>query len=259
MSAKDHTDKRENHKETFYIPERPVISRQCQDVLRRIIQDKDDRMCSRRYRMRDHTSVNIRHHDSLGRYVYANDAEDIKSHRWFKDIDWEHLHMMKPPFVPDIKGIDDTHYFDEEDAISDFSSSQEYQADPLTAKDADQILRNYNREIQILMKGYITGTYDTIKLRRIDKEIDGFLMNEEAKESLKLLVRMCGRKEKKRPRDLLLRDKQFAGKVLEIRKGGAFLGYSYRRIRRSRPGLAGIVAGNGKGKGAWHRARLSIH
>jgi hypothetical protein len=48
---------------------------------------------------------------------------------------------------------------------------------------------------------------------------------------LKGFVKRYGRKEKKRPRDRLLRDRDFAPKVLELRKRGAFLGYTYRRIR----------------------------
>lgn len=37
------------------------------------------------------------------------------------------------------------------------------------------------------------------------------------------------KKEKKRPRDKLLRDPQIGRKVLELRKKGAFVGYTYRR------------------------------
>ena len=39
------------------------------------------------------------------------------------------------------------------------------------------------------------------------------------------------KKEKKRPRDKLLRDPQIGRTVLEIRKKGAFMGYTYRRPR----------------------------
>lgn len=33
------------------------------------------------------------------------------------------MHLQTPPFVPEIKSMDDTHYFDEEEPISDFSES----------------------------------------------------------------------------------------------------------------------------------------
>jgi len=48
---------------------------------------------------------------------------------------------------------------------------------------------------------------------------------------LKEFGRLYGQKERKRPRDKLLRDLETAPKVLELRKRGAFLGYTYRRIR----------------------------
>lgn len=45
------------------------------------------------------------------------------------------------------------------------------------------------------------------------------------------------KKEKKRPRDKLLRDPEVGRVVLEIRKKGAFIGYTYRRPRFSLPEL----------------------
>jgi hypothetical protein len=43
------------------------------------------------------------------------------------------------------------------------------------------------------------------------------------------------RKEKKRPRDKILRDPEVGRQVLEIRKKGAFVGYTYRRPRFAMP------------------------
>ena len=87
-------------------------------------------------------------------------------------------------------------------------------------------------------------------------------MGEEQKDYLKAFVKHYGRKEKKRPRDKLLRDRDTAPKVLELRKQGAFLGYTYRRFRggrqsQARPGI--VPASNTGGKRVWYRARLSIH
>lgn len=88
-----------------------------------MIQDKSDRLCSKRYKTKDFASA--LHRDHSGRYVYPHDADDIKSHRWFKDIPWDQLHPMTPPFIPVLKAADDTQYFDKEDPISDFSSSHD--------------------------------------------------------------------------------------------------------------------------------------
>ena len=56
--------------------------------------------------------------------MFPYDAEDIKAHKWFKGIPWEHLHELQPPFVPQIRSIDDTQYFEEEEPISDWSDSE---------------------------------------------------------------------------------------------------------------------------------------
>jgi hypothetical protein len=50
------------------------------------------------------------------------------------------------------------------------------------------------------------------------------------------------KKEKKRPRDKLLRDPEVGRTVLELRKKGAFVGYTYRRPRFSLPDLEDKIA-----------------
>lgn len=236
------------------------MSKRCQDLIRSIIQEKDNRVCSKRYKHNDQSSSSS-NRDYAGRYVYANDAEDIKSHKWFRDIQWDRLHTMVPPFVPNIKSMDDTHYFDEEEPISDFSESiQSPQPSPEEANDA---LKQFNREIQILALGFIERPHDSARLRKVEKEIDNFIMCEEKKDYLKAFVKHYGRKEKKRPRDRLLRDRDTAPTVLELRKRGAFLGYTYRRFRGGRQqggrAVSHGVSASSAGKKVWYRARLSIH
>lgn len=255
-------DASQAHRKTFGFPHKPVVSKKCQDLIRCIIQEKDDRLCSKRYKAKDHPSGPSlsRHQDYAGRFVYPHDAEDIKAHKWFKDIPWDRIHTMTPPFVPSIKSTDDTHYFDEEDPISDFSESLS-NFTPAVDEIAEA-LKPFNREIQILATGFIERPHDTIRLRKVEREIDGFVMCEEQKDYLKSFVKHYGKKEKKRPRDRLLRDKETAPKVLELRKRGAFLGYTYRRIRTTdqsigRPGGGTVVQSTGKN--VWRRARLSIH
>jgi protein-serine/threonine kinase len=233
-----------------------------------MIQEKGDRLCSRRYKTRDLASSS---HDHVGRYVYPDDAEDIKAHRWFKDILWDRIHLMTPPFVPAIKSLDDTHYFDEEEPISDFSTShdEENYLSPPTEEELNAALRCFNREIQILARDYVGSAYDSTKLRHIEREIDSFVMSEEQKEYLRGFVKAYGRKEKKRPRDRLLRDGEYRAGVLECRKRGAFLGYSWRKIRKASlrelrgdraTGLASVVQGERRGKAKiWMRGRLSIN
>jgi len=195
--------------------------------------------------------------------VYPNDAEDIKAHKWFKDIQWDRIHLTVPPFVPEITSKEDTQYFDEDEPISDFSDS--VSGPPPTTQEISDALKPFNREIQIIAKGYVETLHDSIKLRRVEREIDGFMMCDEQKEYLKAFVKHYGRKEKKRPRDKLLRDREMAPKVLELRKKGAFLGYTYRKFRHGKGSQGSSLVGSQKSigsvskKNVWHRARLSIH
>jgi len=243
-----------------------MVSKRCQDLIRSIVQEKDLRLCSKRYKSNDQSSASHQNKDYAGRYVYPNDAEDIKAHKWFRDIQWDKLHLMVPPFVPNIKSTDDTHYFDEEEPISDFSES--VSGPPPATDEISDALKTFNREIQVIAKSFVERPYDSVRLRKVEREIDVFVMSEEQKEYLKAFVKHYGRKEKKRPRDRLLRDKDIAPKVLELRKKGAFLGYTYRRfnptynsVRRigsSRQGSVLVGSATGK-RTVWHRARVSIH
>ncbi len=42
-----------------------------------------------------------------------NGSEEIKSHPFFKDVDWDNIrNTMKPPFIPEIENDYDTKYFE---------------------------------------------------------------------------------------------------------------------------------------------------
>lgn len=219
-------------------------------------------MCTKRYRNGD-PALAHQHRDHTGHYVYPDDAEDIKTHRWFKDIQWDRMHLTTPPFVPNIQSVDDTHYFDEEEPISDFSLSSP-DVEP-NVKEIESTLARFHPQVRALALGFISRPYDSTRLRKIEKDIEALNMSDEWTEYLKVFVRHYGRKEKKRPRDRLLRDKEMAATVMELRKKGAFLGYTYRRIRASRDGLGGGWGSSSDEqpiavkKSVWHRGRLSLH
>ena len=44
-----------------------------------------------------------------------NGAEDVKTHKWFKELDWEEVFnkKLKPPFVPKVKNEEDTYNFED--------------------------------------------------------------------------------------------------------------------------------------------------
>jgi serine/threonine protein kinase len=125
------------HHETFYFPSRPTVSRRCQHLMLSLITDKEYRLCSERYRMKDLATesvgsvgnVSSRVRDVAGRYVFAYDAEDIKAHKWFRSIPWERLHQVEPPLVPKLRSVDDAHYFDDGGSISDGTESEPEKSD----------------------------------------------------------------------------------------------------------------------------------
>ncbi|KAL9113531.1 MAG: hypothetical protein Q9227_002269 [Pyrenula ochraceoflavens] len=138
--------------------DREEVSDNAIDLIYQLLQDKEKRLCSQRYWLNDYVPINsslpscrnkaqwlgyglsqdhgnfpssyIRHtlvpadkthKDYNGFYVYPDDAEDIKAHPFFYGIQWDLIHLCKPPFVPRVKSYEDTKYFDDEN-ISDLGS-----------------------------------------------------------------------------------------------------------------------------------------
>lgn len=44
-------------------------------------------------------------------------GDEIREHKWFSKLDWEFLRKkeVEAPWVPEIKGATDAHYFEEDD------------------------------------------------------------------------------------------------------------------------------------------------
>lgn len=208
------------------------VSFDAMDLINSLLQEKEHRLCSKKYRLNDYQHskrtpgqliarrADPHAQDYQGNYIYPDDATDIKAHPFFRRISWDRLHLSRPPFVPDVNGRDDTKYFDEEEPISDVddAASQSDLRDGSDEEERDAVL-------------------STARLTQVDgaQGQDDLLMNPAAP-SCRGKDGAGGRdgeaakaKVKKRPRDRVLRDKDVGRRALEIRKKGAFLGYTYRR------------------------------
>ncbi|EMD92943.1 hypothetical protein COCC4DRAFT_196980 [Bipolaris maydis ATCC 48331] len=233
------TDQRYARPNIDRIPLVPV-SRNAVDLMSRLLEERQDRLSAKRYRENDWVlrdkSLSIRSnrhiHNNTGHIVFPHDAEDIKSHPFFRNIQWSLLHMTRPPFVPRVHGGQPiTKYFDDEaDILSasdhldsssyDFLEVGEEPAPPFaaTAPKANVDPPPIIMEPQVR----IPGIFEQIAWDRLHS-------------SFKKIPRR--KREKKRPRDKLLRDPEVGRAVLEIRKRGAFVGYTYRRPHFSLPDL----------------------
>ncbi|KAI0486053.1 kinase-like protein [Xylaria cf. heliscus] len=232
-----------NHEQTFAFPPRPVVSRRCMDLIANLVCVRENRLSSKRYRssgaaeQASTSRAKLRPRDTRGRSVYPHDAEDIKAHKWFRDIPWDQLHLITPPFVPQIAGVEDTHYFDEEEPISDWSDScsdDDEDTDPQKTAAMQAQLASFPRHTRGMLAQFVASPYDSTRLKRMDREINALMAASFTQAALladqmKAFVRAFGRRERKRPRDRLLRDRKTKATVLRIRKQTAFLGYTFRR------------------------------
>jgi len=162
------TELPQNWRNTLTFPLEPKISPQAYHLVASLLCEKQYRLTAKAYApngfrlQNDHTEgVN-----GYGGYIASNgilnseraasratqsaihvlphDGIEIRAHPFFKGIDWQRLHTMTPPFVPEgLNGADDTKYFEEES----------YQSTSVNSSSANQQLaqRDYSdaHEIQL--------------------------------------------------------------------------------------------------------------
>ncbi|KAI4111004.1 MAG: hypothetical protein LQ339_001006 [Xanthoria mediterranea] len=216
------------------IDRKEKISYEAMDLINSLLQEKEHRLCSKQYRQNDYhlsrlghshlvsTRVDKQSQDYQGHFVYANDAADIKSHSFFHGLSWERLHLSRPPFVPDVKGRDDTKYFDEEEPVSDVDDASTI-GSGVDHNGCAEASRKVAAAIVTTQLDGAHGLQTTTVARGFgDDGSLGVRVGDNTAKSAK-------RKEKKRPRDRVLRDKEVGRTALEMRKRVAFLGYTYRR------------------------------
>ncbi|PGH05191.1 AGC/NDR/NDR protein kinase [Blastomyces parvus] len=230
------------HADTLYFPrDKPsdrLISAEAIDLIGQMLQEKEYRLCSRKYMLNDYVHSNKLPGGLLNRpsnkqstnyqgyYVYPDDAGDIKEHPFFKGIRWEELHYRKPPFVPKVKGWEDTKYFEDEDPISDMEDGSSHGDTHPETEAPNPVANNLDSShtVQVMDIGAQTDGPQAASMKEVLKQNGkaGLEVNAQEKWQKK-------KKEKKRPRDKILRDEMIGRQALNLRKRGAFLGYTYRR------------------------------
>jgi protein-serine/threonine kinase len=199
------------------------VSRNAIDLMMRLLEERQDRLSAKRYRENDWVlrdkavgAHRVRNLNTTGHIVYPNDAEDIKSHPFFRNIQWSTMHLTRPPFVPRVRGDQPiTKYFDDENEI--MSASDHFDSS------------SYDNAEGVIVPNTVTKLKDDDEVAPTAQP--GVAADPPAFEQVCTAIGKMRRrnKEKKRPRDKLLRDPQVGRTVLELRKKGAFIGYTYRR------------------------------
>jgi len=118
---------------------------------------------------------------------------------------------FNPPFTPRVKSWEDTKYFDDEGVISDMDSG--------TSEDGSQVL-SPGRAVH-------DPSHHQQEAQVISPEEPGAEIDEVF--SPLSCIKTRKPKEKKRPRDKILRDPTVGNMALQIRKDNSFIGYGYRK------------------------------
>ena len=87
------------------------------------------------------------------------DSERIRSHPFFRGLEWDLLRSYNPPFVPQLKSMTDTSYF----SVEDMTEVKQLSTAPMTGVgDATMDLyRNPNKDLAFV--GYTYKRWETLQ------------------------------------------------------------------------------------------------
>jgi serine/threonine protein kinase len=102
-----------DYKQNLRFPDQPRVSAAAQDLVKRLLCDRHERIGSPRRQAQGMFRRSTMPPPSAGFNGVVECVQDIKNHAWFKDIKFESLHTAEAPFKPRLNDIFDTRYFDE--------------------------------------------------------------------------------------------------------------------------------------------------
>ncbi|CRG84529.1 hypothetical protein PISL3812_01806 [Talaromyces islandicus] len=220
-----------HHRTTLSFPQERfsdlVISLHAIDLIQQLLQIKEFRLSSKQYKINDcflwpslHNAMYPSPVDTLnpyykGQHVYPNDANDIKTHRFFRDIPWNEMLIHEPPYIPNVTGYEDTKYFED-----DYPSSTNPANEPTTGSESES-----SSSYMKLPTVEDTSSSDS-------RPATVVCQGTKKKENVKINANNNYSKKKdknKRPRDKILRDTNIGPTALDVRTKKAFIGYTWRR------------------------------
>lgn len=285
------------HRKTLIFPQTEGIkepSIEALDLMMQLLVEKEKRICSRQYELNDFSrrivggrlvrcAADKTNQNYQGHFVYPDDAEDIKRHPFFKDLEWDTVHLRRPPYLPRVKDWEDTKYFDEEEPPSDVDTATSLDEadlafDPAMAEQntclneelqpllpsSPQVSQHHHEDQYILPSMAIhiprkdstppylgppkpeslndmrnpllqpamlesSGANGCMSADVVHADNGGQVDEPRQDVYVENIKPKTKKKEKKRPRDIILRDESAGRQAMKIRKEMAFLGYDYRQ------------------------------
>jgi hypothetical protein len=241
------------HNECLKFPWSAAVSDMAIDLLSTFLSEADTRAGSEEYARNDSLRHRIDSNGDIsmneylyrfrrlgGRFVFPNDAETVKRHPFFQNINWDKLHECVPPWIPKTDSEIDARYFDEGVEISDFppelstdtnvlalNTNGQHHGDPLITEimpSAEKMAEWYANDI--------VSPSEEIYLVQMPQDEESLGAHEMAKmEADRKVKKGIARVKEKRARDVILRDDVMGAEAMKARKKGAFWGYTYKRPR----------------------------
>mmetsp|Transcript_11136 Transcript_11136/g.16418 ORF Transcript_11136/g.16418 Transcript_11136/m.16418 type:complete len:460 (+) Transcript_11136:126-1505(+) len=106
--------------------------------------------------------------------IGSKTIEDIKAHPFFADIDWQNIRQWRAPFLPNLKGEDDHHYFENYVDSSNFSQKNGLDKHPNYFNDEHHVFYGYSytggRKTQKITPNSPKSVFDTNFFNDPDEE-----------------------------------------------------------------------------------------